>query len=114
MNLFALVSGIAALGSNPVRFFDGIAPAGTEAPYATWQEVARIPDNLMDGNSAFDRVTLQLDVWATTGSEARSIARQLRQALKAAGYITAWREEPPTQDSELFRVSFDFSLIETV
>ena len=121
MNLFALVAELPALSRHPsvdggvtnVRFFDGLAPRGTLAPYATWQGISLVPENMLAGAPEFDRTLTQIDVWADDPPTARSIAGQIRTILEPHGYITAWRELAPADpDAVLYRASFAFSAIE--
>ena len=121
MNLFPFAAAIPALTEHPtapggktvVRFFDGLAPKNTPAPYATWQIVSVTPKNMLAGAPEFDRTLTQIDVWANDATTARTVARDLRTALAAAGYVTSYREQPSSDpDTALYRTSFDFNTID--
>ena len=84
INLFALVkAGTTLLGSNPCRFFEfGHAPELETLPYATWQELSFSPFYTYDRDiNPTDMIKVQLDVWATTTTEVRTITREIRLAL---------------------------------
>ena len=99
MNLFALVkTGVPQLGTNPVRYFEfGTAPTLATPPYATWQELTGTPLNFLEGRPSTDSVKVQIDVWATTATECRTVARAIRRALDPHGtfsfYQNSWDEE---------------------
>lgn len=121
MNLFPFAAAIPALTDHPtapggktvVRFFDGIAPPNTPAPYATWQVITATPENMLAGAPEYDRALTQIDVWGNDAATARNIARDLRNALATSGYVTSYREQPPSNpETALYRASFDFSTID--
>src|SRR5690554_6339966 len=97
-SVFELVSSdpnvTALLGSGPTRFYlFGEADQGTVLPYAVWQRVAGTPENYLGTLPDADSYTLQIDVYAHTATEARNVARALRDALEPHAYVTSWRGE---------------------
>ncbi|WP_291986384.1 DUF3168 domain-containing protein [Candidatus Accumulibacter sp. ACC007] len=102
MNLFSLVSTdptcTALLGSPFTRFFEfGTAPTLEDVPYATWQEIQGTPFNVVEGAPSTDMVKAQIDVWASSASEAREVSRAIRRAIDMSSTITfysnTWDEE---------------------
>lgn len=84
MNLFSLVkAGTTLLGTAPCRFYEfGHAPELDTLPYATWQELSFSPFYTYDRDiNPTDMIKVQIDVWATTTAEVRTITRQIRLAL---------------------------------
>jgi len=102
----------ALLGTAPVRFWPfGDAPEPTQQgyalPYATWQTVSGIPENYINQVPDLDSYTLQVDVYASTGTSARAAAEALRNAIEPHAHIVAWRGESREKDTKLYRYSFD-------
>lgn len=98
----------ALLGDGPLRLYPfGEAPEGVVYPYATWQGVGGLPENYLDDLPDMDRIALQVDVWATTGSSATAVAKALRDAIEPHAYITAWRGTGRDPDTGSYRHSFD-------
>ena len=86
--LFELIAaGAPSLGSDPVRFYEGVAPEA-QLPYATWQTLSATPFNYMAGAPSTDLVKVQIDVWAASATEARTTARQVRRSIDSTYRIT--------------------------
>ena len=102
-------TGVTALiGSSPVRLYPaGRAPQGVTYPYAVWQTVAGAPQNLIDDVPATDRFTVQVDAYAKTATDARSVAKALRDALERHAYVVSWRGESVDSETGSYRFSFD-------
>lgn len=108
MNLFQLVAAdsacTAALGNNPVKFFEfGTAPDLEQAPYATWQILAGEPCNYLEGSPSHDMVEAQIDIWGDDATEARTVARAIRRALDAHITITHYLSHFD-EESGLYRI----------
>lgn len=100
----------ALLGISPCRLYPfGEAPEGVEYPYATWQGIGGAPENYLDDRPDMDRISLQVDVWAKTGTSATAVATALRDAIEGHAYITAWRGTSTDPETKSKRVSFDVS-----
>lgn len=110
--IFAVASAnagvIAALGSNPVRlwpFHD--APQDRAKPYAVWQTIGGSPENCLGAVPDMDAYSIQVDVYATTASAARSAAQAIRDAVEPVAHIVAWRGESRDPDTRDYRYGFD-------
>ena len=115
MNLFALVKAspecVQHLGTNPVRFFEfGQAPQLQNAPYATFQHIAGVPYNTLNGPAPADHITTQIDVWTDTSAEARTISRVIRSAIENQCYVTSWLGT--SKEGDTFRTTFTVQHIE--
>ena len=98
----------AVLGTAPVRFWPfGEAPEGSVLPYSVWQTVTGTPENYLGDLPDLDSYTLQIDVYASTGSSARAAAKALRDAVEPHAHIVAWRGESREAETKLYRYSFD-------
>lgn len=101
---------LSLLGYNPTRLYlFGEATQQTAKPYAVWQLVSGSPENYLACPPDLDRMTTQIDVYATTVSSARNVARALRDAFEGERncYVVGWRGESKETATNLFRVSFD-------
>lgn len=107
MNLFSLIKADATctglLGTDPTRFFEfATAPNLETVPYATWQEIQGTPFNIFEGAPSTDMVKAQIDVWASSASEARTVSRAIRRAIDTHGAITFY-SNTWDEDSRLYR-----------
>jgi hypothetical protein len=96
------------LGSSPMRVYQfGRAPQNVVRPYAVWQVVGGTPENYLGNVPDIDRFATQIDVYATTASDARDVARAMRDAIEPVAHIVGWRGEDREPETQLYRVSFD-------
>ena len=99
---------VALLGSSPTRLHPfGDAPEGVAKPYAVWQVVTGSPENFLAGRPDLDSYTLQVDVYAATGSAARAVADAVSSAVELSAYVTRWGGETKDNETKLYRSSFD-------
>lgn len=98
----------ALLGTGPTRLFPfGDAPQGVTLPYAVWQMITGFPENYLDQAPDIDSFTVQMDVYASTGSEARQVAEALRNAIEPRAYVVGWNGESTDPDTGHKRYGFD-------
>lgn len=118
-NLFPIASSAPAvtalLGASPTRFWPfSSAPQegqpGYSLPYAVFQQVYGTPEQYLGKISDIDNLGVQIDAYATTGSQARSVAFALRNALEPHGYVVSYNGEERDADTGLYRVGFTFEL----
>ena len=96
------------LGVNPHRLYPfGAAPEEVTKPYAVWQPVTGSPENYLAGRPDMDGYTLQVDVYAETGSGARAVAEAISHAIELQAYVTRWGGETKDTETKLYRSSFD-------
>lgn len=101
----------ARLGTNPTRFwpFD-ISPAPNDAgyglPYATHQLVYGTPENTLGCAPDTDLVGIQVDVYASTASDARAASEALRDAMEPHGHVVSLLGEEWEQATGLYRTGF--------
>jgi len=108
-SLFELVkAGAPALGSNPCRFFEGLAP-DSRKPYATWQMLSALPFNYLAGAPDTDLLKVQIDVWADSPTEARTTARQVRRAIDST-YLITFMQSGYDEASREYRVTLHVNL----
>src|SRR5690625_5522002 len=81
----------ALLGGVPLRFYMfGEAPHSPTYPYAVWQTVGGAPENYITNAPDIDRFGVQVDVYATSSSEASECVAALRDAIETYTHITDW------------------------
>lgn len=96
------------LGSEPTRLYPfGEAPEGVTKPYAVWQVITGSPENYLSGRPDIDGFTLQVDVYAVSGSGARSVTDAISQAIELHAYVVRWGGESKDPETKLYRSSFD-------
>ena len=107
----ALDSGVSdLLGENPQRLYPfGLVPQDVKKPYAVWQIIGGNPENYLAGRTDIDGYRLQVDVYASSGSDARAVAKALRYAIELNANITRWGGESRDPATKNFRYSFDVS-----
>lgn len=85
-DLQALLEGICP------RVFADFAELKTQKPYVTWQQIGgrsvTFVDNLVPSK---ENAYVQINVWSTTRSEAKTIAKQIESAMTTA---TAFQARP--------------------
>src|SRR5690554_4990285 len=97
----------ALLGTVPRFEPFGLADDNTPKPYAVWQVVGGSPFNTLDCVPDADTFNVQIDVYATTATNARATAEAIRDAIQKNAYITSWRGEMREPSTKLYRYSFD-------
>jgi hypothetical protein len=98
----------ALIGASPVRLYPfGEAPQDETRPYAVWQTIGGSPENFLGNLPDLDSYSLQVDVYATTATASRNVAKALRDAIEPRAHITRWGGESREADTKLYRVSFD-------
>ena len=103
---------VALLGTNPTRLYPfGEAPQDTVKPYAVWQLITGSPENYLAGRPDVDGFTLQVDVYAPTGTAVRDIAKALRNAIELKANIVRWGGESKDPATKIYRYSFDVDWI---
>jgi hypothetical protein len=63
------------------RIFPLILPADEPRPAITWQIIAKVAENVLEGIDGLDTVTLQIDCMGRTYHEAMDLAIAVREAL---------------------------------
>lgn len=98
----------ALLGGVPLRFYMfGEAPHSPTYPYAVWQTVGGAPENYITNAPNIDRFGVQVDVYATSSSEARECVAALRDALEPYAHITGWSGESRDGETGSYRSGFE-------
>ncbi|UDU80095.1 DUF3168 domain-containing protein [Pseudomonas sp. HN2-3] len=101
------VTALLGAGTDMRLYSFGEAEQGVAKPYAVWQVISGSPENYLAGRPDLDSVTLQVDVYATTGDSARAVRDAIRDAVELDAYITRWGDEGRDPETKNYRASFD-------
>lgn len=107
----AAVTALLGTGADLRLYSFGEAPEGVTKPYAVWQLVNGEPENYLAGRPDADGVTLQIDVYGTTGTSVRQVRDAMRDAIELQAYITRWGGEGRDPTTKNYRTSFDVDWI---
>jgi len=105
------VTELLGTGANLRLYSFGEAPEGVAKPYAVWQLVNGEPENYLAGRPDADVVTLQIDVYGTTGTTVRQVRDAIRDAIELHAYVTRWGGEGRDPATKNYRASFDVDWI---
>lgn len=99
------------LGTTPCRFYPfGDAPQEVAYPYAVFQTIGGLPENYINQVPDIDSFTTQVDCYALTAADARSVAQALRNALEPYGHIVRWGGDERDYETQAYRVGFDIDM----
>lgn len=92
------------------RIYAHVLPDGAEMPAVTFGRVSTVAMNNLQGHGGLDLVRMQIDAWATTYDEAKSVAAEVRQRMQEAGFkgLMANEFDDFEPDTQRFRVSTDY------
>lgn len=83
------------------RVFPDVAPAGTAAPYATWQGIGGASIRYGDNSQPDKRDTLvQVSIWSTSRIEALTLIRQTEDLLRQSTDFQCRPEGEPASTYE--------------
>lgn len=102
-----------ALGSSPCRLYPfGFAESANGGPpalpYAVWQTISGIPENYLERVPDTDSWSIQVDVYGSSPSSARSAAEALRDAIEPVAHVTSLGGE--TRDPETMNFRYTISV----
>ncbi|MBB1438903.1 DUF3168 domain-containing protein [Shewanella sp. SG41-4] len=100
------------LGSTPTRLYPfGQAPQDVAKPYAVWQVIGGSPENYVSGGPDTDTFSLQVDVYAISGSSASNVGDAIRTAIELDAYTTNFNGDSRDEQTGHYRHSFDVDWI---
>lgn len=112
-NVFALVKASSAvtsiIGSAPCRCYEGTAPQDVARPYVVVTNAGGAPENYLEGLPGIDSYRMQMDAFAESASDVRSLATALRNAIEPSAHMIGTPLGPIFEsDTKLFRVMLEF------
>ncbi|MEE3636613.1 DUF3168 domain-containing protein [Pseudomonas sp. AL 58] len=105
------VTALLGAGADLRLYSFGEAPEGVAKPYAVWQLINGEPENYLAGRPDADGVTLQVDVYGTTGASVRQVRDAIRDAIELRAHVTRWGGEGRDPTTKNYRASFDVDWI---
>lgn len=111
----ATVGGLVGGTGSSARVYPMILPQGSVLPAVTYQVIdkPRIDTASLSGHNARVRARVQVDCWAGTYAQVKSLADATRNALLTASAFTALNLDDRDlyeDDTHIYRVSADFSV----
>lgn len=104
----------ALLGTNPVRLYPfGQAEQNEPKPYAVWQVIGGSPENYLAGRPDTDAFTLQVDIYADSGTTASAVGDAIRHAIELDAYTTNYNGDDRDKETGNYRHSFDIDWLVT-
>ena len=95
------------LGSDPMRLYPfGEAEENEIKPYAVWQNVGGLPENYISQAPDIDSYSLQVDVYASSATEARDAAQAIRDAIEPHCHVTSWIGDGRENNTFDYRFTF--------
>lgn len=89
--LIAHADTAALLGSNPIKFYPGIAPQNTAYPFVVFRVVSNVPSNTKDAVSTLDKYRVQISVFSDDVADISPITNHIKtvfdgQTWTVSGY----------------------------
>lgn len=96
-------------GSGVIKFFAfGSVPQKASQPYAVWQVITGEPQNILSGDVPTNRVSIQIDVYASKANSVIAISEAIKCALKLSAYMTRFGDTQIDDATGLHKFSMDY------
>lgn len=113
-NLYSALNGSTLItAQTSSRIYPVLLPQEVTYPCICYQKISGRPMNHLTGYYGTANAIIQIDAWAKTYSEAKTLARDIRITLDASTYFEALLlTDRDLYDNtfEIFRVSADYSI----
>jgi type IV pilus biogenesis protein CpaD/CtpE len=105
----ALVSGATDAGD---RIYPQVAPDGVARPFIVYQRINTNTENVLSGSSGLKNTRLQVDVFATTYSQAQQIALAIENLMASwsTPNVSIVSQDIFEDEVKLHRVMTDYSI----
>ena len=84
------------------------APQGVAKPYLTWFCVSAAPENNLSNTPPVDRVTVQIDVFSLTESQAWTLAEAVRDAIEPYAHMVGMPVHERDAETRAFHFALEF------
>lgn len=95
------------------RLFPVVAPSTVTLPYAVYQVISQVPQNVLADTPGLYNTRIQVDVFARLYSEGQTLKASIRSAM-ASGFGNSAKEiltqDLFEEDARLHRVTMDWSV----
>ena len=109
-SVLAALKGSPAATSAGDKVYALLLPDGTGYPAVTYQRISNVPVYSILGPSGLDQPRIQVDCWAETYAEAKTLAGEVRTAMEGAGFKGRLITDADDLDETVgaYRVTMDF------
>ncbi|MEN6474136.1 MAG: DUF3168 domain-containing protein [Syntrophaceae bacterium] len=107
-----LLASTAVTSLASTRIYPVLLPQDPTLPAITYQRISNDPQNTMGGHGDLYNPRIQIDAWARSYSEIKSLELAIRTAMEAASAFSALEmsdQDLYEPDMEIYRISIDFS-----
>lgn len=105
-------SGVSAIVGS--RVYAMIMPQNSTLPAVTFQRINGRPANTLSGRSGLEEIDLQIDCWASSFAQAKTLAVAVRDAMPDVGAVWSSRlqsdQDLYDEDNEYFRVLMEYKV----
>jgi hypothetical protein len=104
-NIFNALKGLV---SN--RVYPLVMPQNGQVPAIVYNRVASTAQNVLEGGASIDQIRFQVDTYANTFADAKTLAAQVRSAMEQASFKATLQTDQDFFETELkyYRVSQDY------
>jgi len=86
----------------------GDAPQNVTKPYVTWFVVSGDPENNLSSVPDTDKISLQVDNWASTDAGILVLAKAVRDALEPYAHMVGMPINERDDKTKLYRIALEF------
>jgi hypothetical protein len=96
------------------RVYPIIMPQNPTLPAVVYTRITNTPINVLGHQPTLDQVRVQIDVWANTYKESKTLAKSVRNAMETASFSATLQSDDESYEPEtgLYRVSSDYYVYE--
>jgi hypothetical protein len=108
--IYTLLSGVVAVVGT--RIYPLVAPQEAELPLIVYTRISSGREYSMDGYSNLENPRMQIDCFAGTYAEVKTLSEAVVSAMRAATTFSVASDNPIEfyEDDETYRISTDFSI----
>ena len=104
-DIYTALSGIAG-----GRVYPLVIPENSTMPAISYLRIASTPENTLDGGATIDQIRIQVDTYAKTYAEAKTVSASVRSAMESASFKGTLQTDQDLYEPEvkLYRVIQDY------
>ena len=94
------------------RCYPMFAPDPVTKPYIVYQVISDVQESNLDGYAGISNKRIQVDVYSTTYGGSKTLASSVKTSMSNASFsnIHLSSQDLYEQDTQLYRISMDFSI----
>jgi hypothetical protein len=92
------------------RVYPLVIPEKSPMPAIAYLRIASTPENTLDGGATIDQIRIQVDTYANTYAEAKTVSASVRTAMESASFKGTLQTDQDLfePDVKLYRVTQDY------